>query len=173
MSLAGTLSQRPRLPPSPLSHGAQAWPGSEKRATLIQLVDKWRKVMPNTCQDGSHAECCTLLPAHPGRPLQWQLEDAACIPPQQSSWRAPAGWLTRCISMCLQESAAAKALSRDENEAVVQQLTADGHLKLDFGFSACERSAAAGILAFRPAVYRAACLGLPSPPACLPAILLC
>ncbi|KAL4440297.1 hypothetical protein ABPG75_003298 [Micractinium tetrahymenae] len=55
----------------------QAWPGAEKRATLIQLVDKWRK-----------------------------------------------------------ESAAAKALSRDENEAVVQQLAADGYLKLDFGFSA-------------------------------------
>ena len=36
----------------------------------------------------------------------------------------------------------------DENEAVVQQLTADGHLKLDFGFSACEPGAAAGHLEY-------------------------
>ncbi|PSC67654.1 mediator of RNA polymerase II transcription subunit 34 isoform X1 [Micractinium conductrix] len=60
----------------------EAWPGSEKRATLIQLVDKWRG-----SKDASVAR-------------------------------------------------AAKALSRDECEAVVQQLTVEGHLRLTFGFTA-------------------------------------
>ncbi|GAB4814163.1 hypothetical protein N2152v2_001209 [Parachlorella kessleri] len=61
------------------------WPaaaGGEKRATLVQLVDKWR-----SNKEGGHG-------------------------------------------------AAAKVLSRDENELVVQQLLLEGCLLLDFGFTA-------------------------------------
>ena len=158
----------------------QAWPGSEKRATLLQLVDKWRASKVGAGQGGARAACLSLcrMPdcCHRGRrrcalPVGPRCTAAApcllgqgggqgaeppprthppCHPPRPPHHHPP--------TQDKSAAKAAKALSRDECEAALQALLVQDALRVDLGFTAYATNAylkagprAASLLAVRAA----------------------
>ena len=118
----------------------QAWPGAEKRATLTQLVDKWRgsKARGRGGEGTGAGSPRALLLAGTAPPCIHSAISPSLLPPLPSPTDSPTHPPTH-PPMHQQDkrvAAAAKALSRDECELVVQELLVARALRLDFGFTA-------------------------------------